>query len=213
MYLQEAATDGLKRALKGFGNVLGNCLGDKNYLRWANKHPMASPAPPLKSETISEVPNIVHCSRYKAMEERQQKDMNSSKTTAMTNKSAAAPQQQQVNGHTSGEQTVGSTINHQENKQPVKDPTDQPSVSGIPVVGKEDAAVETDPVKLERKRRQQQKKEEFLQQQQQKRHKPDDITSVGPMVIKSEATSPVPEGILFMSFHGSFFLNFYINFR
>jgi recombination DNA repair RAD52 pathway protein len=30
---KEAATDGLKRALRTFGNVLGNCLYDKNYLK------------------------------------------------------------------------------------------------------------------------------------------------------------------------------------
>ncbi|KAF2636061.1 alpha/beta-hydrolase [Massarina eburnea CBS 473.64] len=30
---KEAATDGLKRALRTFGNVLGNCLYDKEYLR------------------------------------------------------------------------------------------------------------------------------------------------------------------------------------
>ena len=26
-------TDGLKRALKSFGNALGNCLSDKDYIR------------------------------------------------------------------------------------------------------------------------------------------------------------------------------------
>ncbi|CAG8549931.1 5292_t:CDS:1, partial [Ambispora leptoticha] len=30
---KEAVTDGLKRALRQFGNVLGNCLYDKNYLK------------------------------------------------------------------------------------------------------------------------------------------------------------------------------------
>lgn len=30
---KEAATDGLKRALRSFGNVLGNCLYDKDYLK------------------------------------------------------------------------------------------------------------------------------------------------------------------------------------
>ena len=29
-----AVTDGLKRALKSFGNVLGNCLADKEYVRY-----------------------------------------------------------------------------------------------------------------------------------------------------------------------------------
>ncbi|CAG8506859.1 433_t:CDS:1, partial [Ambispora gerdemannii] len=30
---KEAVTDGLKRALRQFGNVLGNCLYDKNYIK------------------------------------------------------------------------------------------------------------------------------------------------------------------------------------
>ena len=30
---KEAATDGMKRALRSFGNVLGNCLYDKEYLK------------------------------------------------------------------------------------------------------------------------------------------------------------------------------------
>ncbi|KAM3925635.1 DNA repair protein RAD52 homolog [Leptodactylus fuscus] len=36
---KEAVTDGLKRALKCFGNVLGNCILDKDYLRAVNKLP------------------------------------------------------------------------------------------------------------------------------------------------------------------------------
>ncbi|KAF2184470.1 hypothetical protein K469DRAFT_709240 [Zopfia rhizophila CBS 207.26] len=60
---KEAATDGLKRALRTFGNVLGNCLYDKEYLKKVNtvnadpikfdaeklhRHPDF--APPLKKE-------------------------------------------------------------------------------------------------------------------------------------------------------------------
>ncbi|XP_074644438.1 uncharacterized protein LOC141901228 [Tubulanus polymorphus] len=36
---KEAVTDGMKRALKSFGNALGNCLGDKNYLKLINRAP------------------------------------------------------------------------------------------------------------------------------------------------------------------------------
>ncbi|XP_063785310.1 DNA repair protein RAD52 homolog isoform X2 [Pseudophryne corroboree] len=36
---KEAVTDGLKRALKCFGNALGNCIMDKDYLRAVNKLP------------------------------------------------------------------------------------------------------------------------------------------------------------------------------
>jgi DNA repair and recombination protein RAD52 len=63
---KEAATDSLKRALKNFGNVLGNCLYDKDYLgkvtklkvapvRWdsdnLHRHPMYST---IKKESIAE---------------------------------------------------------------------------------------------------------------------------------------------------------------
>ncbi len=57
---------------------------------------------------------------------------------------------------------------------------------------KDDLSNESDPVKLERKRKQQQKKEEFLQQL--KRQKQEDGARISTVVIKSEQTSPVPEG-------------------
>ncbi|KAL4226937.1 DNA repair protein rad52 [Mactra antiquata] len=40
---KEAVTDGLKRALKSFGNALGNCLGDKDFLKFINRAPKAPP--------------------------------------------------------------------------------------------------------------------------------------------------------------------------
>lgn len=43
---KEAVTDGLKRALKSFGNALGNCILNKEYLIAINKIPK-QPPPPL----------------------------------------------------------------------------------------------------------------------------------------------------------------------
>ncbi|XP_061578067.1 DNA repair protein RAD52 homolog [Cololabis saira] len=43
---KEAVTDGMKRALKCFGNALGNCILDKQYLLAINKLPK-QPPPPL----------------------------------------------------------------------------------------------------------------------------------------------------------------------
>ncbi|KAJ6659994.1 hypothetical protein lerEdw1_018192 [Lerista edwardsae] len=40
---KEAVTDGLKRALKCFGNALGNCILDKDYLKSVNKLPRQMP--------------------------------------------------------------------------------------------------------------------------------------------------------------------------
>ena len=34
---KEAVTDGLKRALRSFGNLLGNCISDKDYLKYVQK--------------------------------------------------------------------------------------------------------------------------------------------------------------------------------
>ena len=39
---KEACTDGLKRALKSFGNALGNCLSDKDYVRYVATQPKES---------------------------------------------------------------------------------------------------------------------------------------------------------------------------
>ncbi|XP_020607970.1 DNA repair protein RAD52 homolog [Orbicella faveolata] len=36
---KEAVTDGLKRALKSFGESLGNCISDKDYLKFIIKQP------------------------------------------------------------------------------------------------------------------------------------------------------------------------------
>ena len=64
---KEGTTDGLKRALKNFGNVLGNCIYDKDYLgkvtkikvekpRWSvdNLHRHRDHTPLIKEETKTE---------------------------------------------------------------------------------------------------------------------------------------------------------------
>ncbi len=36
---KEAVTDGLKRALRSFGNLLGNCISNKEYLKYIHRLP------------------------------------------------------------------------------------------------------------------------------------------------------------------------------
>ena len=36
---KEAVTDGLKRALRSFGNLLGNCISNKEYLKFIQRQP------------------------------------------------------------------------------------------------------------------------------------------------------------------------------
>ncbi|KAK4329395.1 hypothetical protein Pmani_000250 [Petrolisthes manimaculis] len=54
---KEAVTDGLKRALKSFGSALGNCLSNKDYLRFIGKAPAPSPPPILPSELLESESN------------------------------------------------------------------------------------------------------------------------------------------------------------
>lgn len=163
--------------------MLGNCLGDKNYLRWANKFPSAQPSPPQKSETVSEVPNSIHESRYRAMGEKQREPTkvpvapvvsDQSKLKAEDPPAASVP--------------IGKPTSSKSSFVPV-----EPGVNTTAELQESDCggASESERAKLERKRRQQQKKEEFLQQL--KRHKSDENAPSVP-IVKSEAPSPIPEG-------------------
>ncbi|KAK5867562.1 hypothetical protein PBY51_012037 [Eleginops maclovinus] len=57
---KEAVTDGMKRALKCFGNALGNCLLNKEYLLAINKIPKKPPLPldPAKTKRIEGEPSV-----------------------------------------------------------------------------------------------------------------------------------------------------------
>ncbi|NXA14823.1 RAD52 protein, partial [Sapayoa aenigma] len=69
---KEAVTDGLKRALKCFGNALGNCILDKDYLRAVNKLPRQVPTDLdlVKAKTQDYEPEIEKA-RYTSYLERQ----------------------------------------------------------------------------------------------------------------------------------------------
>jgi DNA repair and recombination protein RAD52 len=69
---KEGTTDGLKRALRNFGNVLGNCIYDKDYLskvtklkvqpvKWdvENLHRHSSYAPPKKEPEPEPEPKYI----------------------------------------------------------------------------------------------------------------------------------------------------------
>ncbi|KFV16495.1 DNA repair protein RAD52 [Tauraco erythrolophus] len=69
---KEAVTDGLKRALKCFGNALGNCILDKDYLRAVNKLPrqMSSELELVNAKREDYEPEIEKA-RYNSCLERQ----------------------------------------------------------------------------------------------------------------------------------------------
>ncbi|KAB5571481.1 hypothetical protein PHYPO_G00225420 [Pangasianodon hypophthalmus] len=65
---KEAVTDGLKRALKCFGNALGNCILNKEYLIAVNKIPKQPPSPldPHKTKRSDNEP-AVEKARYNSL--------------------------------------------------------------------------------------------------------------------------------------------------
>ncbi|NXB64538.1 RAD52 protein, partial [Struthidea cinerea] len=69
---KEAVTDGLKRALKCFGNALGNCILDKDYLRAVNKLPrQVPPELDLVKAKIQDYEPEIEKARYSGYVERQ----------------------------------------------------------------------------------------------------------------------------------------------
>ncbi|XP_066040358.1 DNA repair protein RAD52 homolog isoform X2 [Chamaea fasciata] len=69
---KEAVTDGLKRALKCFGNALGNCILDKEYLRAVSKLPrQAPPELDLVKAKIQDCEPEIEKARYSSCVERQ----------------------------------------------------------------------------------------------------------------------------------------------
>uniref|UniRef100_A0A8C7A714 DNA repair protein RAD52 homolog n=1 Tax=Nothoprocta perdicaria TaxID=30464 RepID=A0A8C7A714_NOTPE len=82
---KEAVTDGLKRALKCFGNALGNCILDKDYLRAVNKLPRQMPAELdlVKAKRQDYEPEIERA-RYSSCLERQSTGWRQQDETAST---------------------------------------------------------------------------------------------------------------------------------
>ncbi|NXR39008.1 RAD52 protein, partial [Zosterops hypoxanthus] len=70
---KEAVTDGLKRALKCFGNALGNCILDKEYLRAVSKLPRQQVPPEfnLVKAKIQDYEPEIEKARYSSYVERQ----------------------------------------------------------------------------------------------------------------------------------------------
>ncbi|XP_023780785.1 DNA repair protein RAD52 homolog isoform X2 [Cyanistes caeruleus] len=69
---KEAVTDGLKRALKCFGNALGNCILDKDYLRAVNKLPrQVPPELDLVRAKIQDYEPEIEKARYSSYVDRQ----------------------------------------------------------------------------------------------------------------------------------------------
>ncbi|KAI5617601.1 DNA repair protein RAD52-like isoform X1 [Silurus asotus] len=86
---KEAVTDGLKRALKCFGNALGNCILNKEYLMAVNKIPKQPPSPldPNKTKRSDNEP-AVEKARYDSLSRTDSRASSKERTEAVLDSSS-----------------------------------------------------------------------------------------------------------------------------
>uniref|UniRef100_A0AAQ6ITP4 DNA repair protein RAD52 homolog n=1 Tax=Anabas testudineus TaxID=64144 RepID=A0AAQ6ITP4_ANATE len=153
---KEAVTDGMKRALKCFGNALGNCILDKEYLLAINKIPKQPPPPldPAKTKR-SEGEPCVEKARFSSLVQEQRLV------------SAVVPARTPLEPRVLDQNHSCSEV-HTPNAGPAPD---KKSENGRPVVESVDVAefeTHTDPKQL-RKLRQQQLQQKFRREMEAKK--------------------------------------------
>ena len=195
--------------------MLGNCLSDKNYLRWSARFAVPSSPSLQKSETVSEVPAAVHDSRYRAMEEKKLMEARKLEprpapvsTTAesvtqqptpvvrISPAPAPVPVTEPKAGPSIGHPKAAETSHDEKTAAPrnTSKPAELVRDEALEVAVKQEPVDDSDKAKLERKRKQQQKKEEFMAKL--KRMKSDDqVENNKPTgFVEGNSVSPVPEG-------------------
>ncbi|XP_073328537.1 DNA repair protein RAD52 homolog [Pagrus major] len=152
---KEAVTDGMKRALKCFGNALGNCILDKEYLLAINKIPKQPPPPldPAKTKRSAGEP-LVEKARFSSLvrEEKLVSAVGSGRTPLelrVLNQNQNCSEVHTPNAPNCGSENSGS----------------RPAMDAVDVDGSE---AHTDPKQL-RKLRQQQLQQKFRKEMEAKR--------------------------------------------
>ncbi|XP_071358032.1 DNA repair protein RAD52 homolog isoform X2 [Trachinotus anak] len=183
---KEAVTDGMKRALKCFGNALGNCILDKEYLLAINKIPKQPPPPVNPAQTKrSEGEPSVEKARFSSLvrEERLV--------------SAVGPPRMPLEPRVFDQNQNCSEV-HTPNTGPAPDRKSEnkgsrPAMDSVDIVGSE---LHTDPKQL-RKLRQQQLQQKFRREMEAKKlqQKQDQVKSEGAEVPVGGAPSGGHEGV------------------
>ncbi|RXN00406.1 DNA repair protein RAD52-like [Acipenser ruthenus] len=160
---KEAVTDGLKRSLKCFGNALGNCILNKEYLMAINKIPKQPPAPLDPSETKrSDGEPLVERARYSSLLQAESRNCTGAVTgqTTPQNQHRAPPAEESRGGvppHSHPQPRALEPRGSSENNQPSLSRTvNLADVSGS-------VGPEADP-RYQRKLRQQQLQQKFREQ-------------------------------------------------
>ncbi|XP_023284067.1 DNA repair protein RAD52 homolog isoform X2 [Seriola lalandi dorsalis] len=183
---KEAVTDGMKRALKCFGNALGNCILDKEYLLAINKIPKQPPPPlnPTKTKR-SEGEPLVEKARLSSLA-REEKLLSAAGPARMPLEPKVVDQNQNLSEvHTPDTGPAPDRKSENIGSMPAMDSGD--------IVGSE---LHTDPKQL-RKLRQQQLQQKFRKEMEAKKlqQKQDQAKSEDTEVAIGQGSSGGHEGV------------------
>ncbi|XP_034031516.1 DNA repair protein RAD52 homolog isoform X2 [Thalassophryne amazonica] len=167
---KEAVTDGMKRALKCFGNALGNCILDKEYLIAINKIPKQPPPPlDLGQTKRCEGEPSVEKARFSSL-------VRDEKMVPVTGAARVSGNPQVLNHNCSGV--------HTPDPRPVLDKMSDNSSRPVPAF-----ETDTDP-KMLRKLRQQQLQQKFRQEMEAKKlQQRQETKCAGAEVVTAQASS------------------------
>ncbi|KAK9952381.1 hypothetical protein ABG768_018223 [Culter alburnus] len=171
---KEAVTDGLKRALKCFGNALGNCILNKEYLIAINKIPKQPPPPldPDKTKRSDGEPSVEKA-RFDSLVRANSRDFIKPAEPANIpfERTGSRPVQ---GGHESGKGSRTSLTNmaaHSGNTSAHQDSENRPSNTSRSAADMADLSSSDPPLdsKQQRKLRQQQLQQKFRQEMEAKK--------------------------------------------
>ncbi|KAK2867269.1 hypothetical protein QQF64_022952 [Cirrhinus molitorella] len=171
---KEAVTDGLKRALKCFGNALGNCILNKEYLIAINKIPKQPPPPlDLNKTKRSDGEPSVEKARFDSLARANSREFIKQADTANipSERIGSHPVR---GGHESGtgsRTSLTNTATHSGNTSAHQDSENRPSNTSRSAADMADLSSSDPPLdsKQQRKLRQQQLQQKFRQEMEAKR--------------------------------------------
>ncbi|XP_039988858.1 DNA repair protein RAD52 homolog isoform X2 [Xiphias gladius] len=153
---KEAVTDGMKRALKCFGNALGNCILDKEYLLAINKIPKQPPPPldPAQTKRSAGEPSVEKA-RFSSL-------VREEKLVSATGPAGMPLEPRVLNQNCSDIRTPNSGPAPDRKRENI---SSRPAMDSVDAVGSE---AHTDPKQL-RKLRQQQLQQKFRREMEAKK--------------------------------------------
>ncbi|TRY54826.1 hypothetical protein DNTS_001794 [Danionella cerebrum] len=189
---KEAVTDGLKRALKCFGNALGNCILNKEYLIAINKIPKQPPPPlDLAQTKRSDAEPFVEKARFESLTRPNGPVFikHENQANIPLEQLAHPPAQLNLETRTSLKNIAVLPVNTSAQQDSENRHNNSRSAGDLPELSSTDAAL--DP-KHQRKLRQQQLQQKFRQEMEAKKLIQEQKRHAGPPVHHSTPNGHLP---------------------